>query len=192
MEQSLLSPHSLIGQQKVEWIWKVLFHWTLHVNNKFLITITNFLTGKIIGQMISYTCLCQCHQMTHGKGWSKICSRPKKFFELFEWPLKLRLLKKQPFFVTFMFKMFKSCINKKVKVRYGWLLYYYKFVIMYCIDPLQERMIQKGFQITKIESVMQNVFAAAAAASTGSMKTLSQMYKYTCKTNNLQYTIYNL
>ncbi len=39
--------------------------------------------------------------------------------------------------------------------------------MFYLLDPLQERMIQKGFQITKIESVMQNVFAAAAAASTG-------------------------
>ena len=36
----------------------------------------------------------------------------------------------------------------------------------------QERMIQKGFQITKIETVMQNVFAAAAASSTGEPRQL--------------------
>lgn len=36
------------------------------------------------------------------------------------------------------------------------------------LSSKQERMIQKGFQITKIESVMQNVFTAAAATiSTG-------------------------
>ena len=33
-------------------------------------------------------------------------------------------------------------------------------------------MIQKGFQITKIETVMQNVFAAAAASSTGEPRQL--------------------
>ena len=31
-------------------------------------------------------------------------------------------------------------------------------------------MIQKGFQISKAETVMQNVFAAAAAAATGKLR----------------------